>query len=125
MGKMFLSSGDNGDVCVFGHLRFWAERGLIHCEDSRDNTYESYSVLSCLRRMRAISDMVGNSTQREKFSEDKFDTFVLHAHQDMLEHMVRIVEKAKVQGMPSDPSARAALTRARPTTLIMPGCNYM
>lgn len=46
---MFLLSGnsivsDNG-VVRYEHLRLWAERGLIHIEDSRNNEYKG-DVLS-------------------------------------------------------------------------------
>jgi hypothetical protein len=94
------------DVCVFGHLRFWAERGLIHVEDERDNSYKSYSVGTILRRMKGISDMLGNSTDRQKHSHDQLDNVFREKNQAMLDAMVAICAKAQGQGMPSDASAR-------------------
>lgn len=107
------------DVVIFKHLRMWAERGLIHIEDSRDNSYESVSVLTMLWRMKAIMDMLKNSTRREKGSFDQFDHQTHDEHQQMIERMVEVTNKAKVQGMPSDASARRDLKRRRRTVVAV------
>lgn len=109
------------DVVLFGYLRFWAERGLIHIEDSRDNSYECVSVKTILHRMRAISDMLGNSSSRETRSEDQFDQNNRKRHQDMLDAMCQMVKRAQIQGMPSDPTASRDLARRRPKTIVVPG----
>ncbi len=111
------------DVVRFGHLRMWAERGLIHTEDSRDNSYKVQSVRATLHRMRAIQDMIKNSSEasRDKHSYDQFDGAAIKYHQDMIDAMVLVVEKAKAQGMPSDPSARRDLARRAPKTVVVPG----
>jgi DNA-binding transcriptional MerR regulator len=111
------------DVCVFGHLRFWAERGLIHVEDERDNSYKSYSVGTILRRMKGISDMLGNSTDRQKHSHDQLDNVFREKNQAMLDAMVAICAKAQGQGMPSDASARRDKVRRRAKTVVVPGRN--
>lgn len=111
---------NNNDVIKFGPLRFWAERGLVHIEDSRDNSYECISVRTALHRMLAISEMLGNSTQRQKYSEDQFDQTNRVRLQNMLEGLTEIVRKAQVQGMPSDPTARRDLVRRRPKTVVVP-----
>lgn len=113
-------SGTAGDVVRFGPLRFWAERGLIHVEDSTDNSYDSFSVQECLYRMRAISDMLGNSTQRAKHSEDQFDAANRHRQQQMLDGMIEVCRRAQIQGMPSDPTARADLKRRAKRSIIVP-----
>src|SRR4051794_17851667 len=94
---------NNHDVVVFGNLRFWAERGLIHVEDRRNNSYECYSVPTALRRVNAISEMLGNSTRREAYTEDRYDQAERKRHQDMIDGLIYLLERAKVQGMPSDP----------------------
>jgi hypothetical protein len=119
-----LASGNDRGVVRFGPHRFWAERGLIHCEDSRDNSFNTYSVATMLRRMSAISDMLGNSTDREIHSEDQFDQANRARHQRMLEGMVDTVRKAQEQGMPSDATARRDLARRRPLTLVVPGLRH-
>lgn len=120
-GNTFLGH----DLVATKHLRFWAERGLVHVEDSRDNSYKVFSVRECLLRMRALQDMLGNSTERQMYSEDQFDQSKRAEIQTMLEGLMVIVQKAKEQGMPSDASARRDLVRRRPKTVVVPGnCNF-
>lgn len=109
------------DVVQFGPLRFWADRGLIHMEDSRNNEYQTYSVRTFLHRARGISDMLMNSTKRDMMTEDQFDQANRMRHVKFLEACANLVEKAKVQGMPSDPTARRDLARRRPKTVVVPG----
>lgn len=123
MGVTFFGSGStlrDDDVVRFGHLRFWAERGLIHVEDARDNSYESISVRTALRRMNAIIDMLGNSTRREIYTEDRYDQAERQRHIHMLDGLRVLCERARVQGMPTDPSARRDLVRRRPKTVVVP-----
>lgn len=107
------------DVCVFGNLRIWAERGLIHIEDSRDNSYDSFSVRTQLHRLNAISDMLKNSraqmARTGAMPTDEFDR-----HMRMLEKMEEVCRKAQIQGMPTDASARRDLVRRRPVSVSVP-----
>lgn len=113
-------SGDR-DVVRFGSLRFWSERGLIHIEDANTNGYECISTCTALQRMKAISDMLGNSTKREMYSEDQFDRANRERHLCMLEGMIQILQKAKEQGSPWDPSACRDHVRRRPKSIVVPG----
>lgn len=117
-GSNFLA---DHDVVRFGTLRLWAERGLIHIEDSKDNSYEAMSVKVCLQRMKSISEMLGNSSQRDVASEDQFDRNNRKRHQNMLDGMIEVVRRAQVQGMPDDASARRDLVRRRPKSVVVPG----
>lgn len=123
MGLTFTSgsvvSGSH-DVVRFGHLRFWAERGLIHIESSIDNSYECISARTALRRMNAISEMLGNTNDRQMHSEDQFDRANRERHLRMLEGLTFLIQKAQVQGMPSDASARRDLVRRRKKTVVVP-----
>lgn len=111
------------EVVRFKHLRMWAERGLVHIEDSRNAEYKVVGVRVMLQRMRAIQDIITNSprTQRQAHSEDQFDRNWLSENQQMLEAMVEVVKRAQIQGMPSDASARRDLVRRRPKTVVVPG----
>lgn len=111
----------NTDVVRTRHLRMWAERGLIHIEDSRDNSYAVASVYDTLCRMKGISDMLGNSSEREMNSENPFDRAWRAEQVEMLEGMVEVVRRAKEQGMPSDASARRDRARRLPKTVVVPG----
>lgn len=119
VGTTFLGH----DLVATRHLRFWAERGLVHCEDARDNSYKSYSVRETLLRMKALSDMLGKSSQRDMHSEDQFDQARRAEIQTMLDGLLIVCNKAKEQGMPSDASARRDQVRRRPTTVVVPGLN--
>src|SRR5271166_5592624 len=99
---LFLGSMEH-DLARLGPLRFWAERGLIHVEDARDNSYDSMSVRSALDRIRAINDMLGN--RREKHSEDQYDQTKRAELMAFVEKMVDIIRKAREQGTPDDPAA--------------------
>lgn len=126
MTMLLTGTSGNRSVVNFGNLKFWAERGLIHIEDIRDGAYEVISVRSALHRMKAISDMLGNSVSaREKHSYDQFDYDNVKRHQDMLDGLKILCDRAKVQGMPTDPSARRANARALPKTFVVPGRNSM
>lgn len=111
------------DVVRFGHLRMWAERGLIHIEDSRNGEYKVVSVRTMLQRMKGIQDMIAGSrpSQRQAHSHDQMDRTWIDDNQGMLEAMVEVVRKAQAQGMPSDASARRDLVRRRPKTVLVPG----
>lgn len=114
-------SDGNREVVRLGPMRFWAERGLIHSEDSRDNSYNVMSVRACLHRMRGLQDMLNNSKQRDLYSEDQFDQANRLRIQRYLENMLQICQKAQIQGMPSDPTARRALVHRRKKTFVNPG----
>lgn len=105
-------------VCNFGRLKIWAERGLIHIEDAGDNSYDCVSVRSELRRMDAISEMLRNSREELKRSgamtHQEFDR-----QMRMLEQMVAVCAQAQVQGMPEDASARRDLVRRLPKTFVV------
>jgi hypothetical protein len=117
--SLALFGGDHM-VCRFGHLRIWAERGLIHIEDNRDNSYETMSVRTALQRMVAINDMLANSkaelSRNGGMYADEFER-----NMKMLEQMTDICRKAQEQGMPTDASARRDLVRRRPVSVTVPG----
>ena len=108
------------DVAKYEYLRVWAERGLIHMEDSRDNSFETISVTEALIRARALNDMRpgldGTESKAERHAvyeqREKIQLFV--------EHLLTIVRKAQEQGMPDDPSARQSLKAKRPKSILIP-----
>lgn len=80
-------------------LRYWAERGLIHCEDARDNSFETLSVRDFLQRVNANSDMVRNSiTELATTGYAHYDE--LERIQRFIEEAAALAEKAREQGMP-------------------------
>lgn len=106
-------------VCNYGHLKMWAERGLIHWEDTRSGEYESMSCKTCLERMQGLQDMLKNSRIQLKnnglMDFDRYDQI-----QRMIEQMIDVVRQAQEQGMPSDPTAVRDLQRRMPCTVVVP-----
>jgi len=99
-------------------LRFWAERGLIRVEDSRDNSFETLPVKEILERMAGLSDMLGNKTTAdESIIDSAYRTMI----QKYLEDMIDIVRQAREQGEPTDDSAIRDLNRRRAKTFALPG----
>ena len=85
-------------------VRWWAERGQIHYEDSRTNKYEALSVRTFLERLSAISDMIGNGKKKE--NQDFMYADEIERHVRFLEDGLQLAKIAKEQGMPQDPRVR-------------------
>lgn len=117
MGVIFLGEHSCAHI---GTLRFWAERGLVHCEDSRDNSYESVSVRTFLERARGLSDMIGRSTVKR---DTGADASLRENVQRFLDEAVEVARKAQEQGMPTDRTAVNDLKARRPKTLVMSSGN--
>lgn len=111
--------GHSHDVVIFGPFRIWAERGLIHLEDARDNSYQAYSVKTQLHRIKAINDMLANS-KAQLTSNGSLTTQEYERQMKMVEQMVEVLKKAQVQGMPSDASACRDLVRRQPVSVTVP-----
>ena len=107
-------------VCHVGTVRYWAERGLIHAEDSRDNSYLTIPVKEMLLRVQALNQMRPGIDG----TEDKITKAWVYeqraAIQKNVDEMVDVIRKAQEQGMPDDPTATGALKAARPVTMVMP-----
>jgi hypothetical protein len=118
VSNLALFGGDHM-TCRFGPLYIWAERGLIHIEDARDNSYDSMSVRTALQRMVAISDMLRNS-KAQMIADGAMYAEEYERQMRMLEQMTEVCRLAQEQGMPSDSSARNDLIRRRPVTVTVP-----
>lgn len=117
-GALLLGSSD---VVRFGPLRLWADRGLIHIEDSRDNGYDTISVRAALERVNALNDVIKNSKAHLRTKGDDFDRAEITRHQNMIDGMVEIARKAQIQGMPDDPTARRDMSRRRVRSVVVTG----
>jgi hypothetical protein len=99
-------------MAVWRGIRFWAERGMVRCEDAKDNSYRVNSVRSGGHRVQALNDMVKASTG---FIRQYHDLIV--EHQNFIEDYLDVLRVAREQGMPDDPSAVRAAVRSLPTTV--------
>jgi hypothetical protein len=121
---MTVILGLNHDVVFFGPranpkaVRWWADRGQLHWEDSRDNGYGVVSVREFLLRLQGISDMLSNG--RKKDNEGFMHADEVERHMRFIEQALELVKKAKDQGMPQDPEVRRHKAMDLPVTVVMP-----
>jgi len=108
------------ETAKIGRVRFWAERGLIHWEDAKDNSYGTQTVASFLHKINAFSEMMGNSLRKSKDREWLGDDNLAQQIRNFIDDGAAIAKQAQVQGMPSDPSAVRDLARRRPASVVMP-----
>lgn len=108
---------NNKNVVRLGPLRFWADRGLVHCEDARDNSYETLSTKEILERIQGINDMIGNTKRK---ADGLMHADEVREHQNFIDDMVRLCRRAKDQGSPDNPDAVKEAKRRRPATFVMP-----
>lgn len=121
MGGIVLPSAD---VLHFGPadnqraVKWWAERGLIHYEDTRTTAYDSMPVKTFLERLRAVNDMLSNGKTKENEKIANPDEVLRHMR--FVEGGLELARLAKSQGEPSNIDARKAAKIAKPLTVIMP-----
>ncbi len=103
--------------------KYWAERGLIHLENTITNEYKLLSLRTFLHRLNAISNMI--SRARTELAKSNF------AHSDEIKRQMQFVEKATIiaqqareQGMPTDPDARKEAKRRAPKSVVVPDRKY-
>lgn len=121
---MTVLFGNQHGVVYFGPrdnpkaVRWWADRGQLHWEDSRDNGYGIVSVREFLYRLQAINDMISNGSR--KATEGMMHADEVERHQRFIEEALELVRKAKEQGLPQDPEVRKHKAQERPISVVMP-----
>jgi hypothetical protein len=121
---MSLVIGNMTGVVFFGPrdqpkaVRWWAERGQLHWEDSRTNAYDTVSVREFLLRLQGISDMLSNG--RKKENQGFMHSDEVERHMRFIEEALELVRKAKEQGIPEDPKVRRHKAMDLPVTVVMP-----
>lgn len=105
------------NIVNLGPLKYWAERGLVHCEDSRDGSCETIDTKIILERIKALNDMIGNTKRKVPglMHADEIRT-----HQNFIDDMVQLCRAAADQGSPDNPDAIKDLRRRRPATVVVP-----
>lgn len=98
---------------------FWAERGRIHVEDERNNGYKSISVPRATRRLAAIA--MANKTAAKQAAHNDFWWDEVERRQRFVEEMLMLIETAKVQGEPEDPTTIRDFEIMRPKQVSMVG----
>ena len=101
---MAILLGQQHNVVFFGPrsnpkaVRWWAERGQLHWEDSRDNSYAAVGIKEFLERLRGINDMISNGKRKD--NEGFMHADEIKRHQDFIEEAIELVRIAKEQGDP-------------------------
>ena len=114
----------NHDVVYFGPrsnpkaVRWWADRGLLHWEDSRDNSYGPVGLREFLLRLKGINDMIANGNRKD--NEGFMHVDEIERHQRFIEDALRLAAKAKEQGDPGDVRVRKQKAQERPRTVVVP-----
>jgi len=99
-------------------VRWWAERGQLHWENSQDNSYGVVSVREFLLRLQGISDMLSNGNKKE--NEGFMHADEVERHMRFIEEAIELVRKARDQGIPQDPRVRRHKAMDIPITMVMP-----
>jgi hypothetical protein len=98
--------GQDHNVVYFGPrsnpkaVRWWAERGQLHWEDERDNSYAAVGIKEFLERLKGINDMLSNGKKKE--NEGFMHGDEVERHQRFIEEALELVRIAKEQGDPDD-----------------------
>lgn len=95
-------------------VRYWAERGLVHWEDSKDNSYGTMTWQDAAERTLGLSEMVHNSRQHGMYGDE------IRAVQQFCSEMEPVIRKAKEQGGPLDDVQSIARENRRRSKKIVP-----
>jgi hypothetical protein len=84
----------NSNMAYFGSSKFWADKGIIHCEDAISNTYCTMSIDEALERVVAVKQIIGTSSNP--------GVEVDHCERDSMmrsvEQMLNVIKRAQEQG---------------------------
>jgi hypothetical protein len=95
-------------------VRYWAERGLVHWEDSKDNSYGSMPWQEAAYRVLGLSQMVHNTRKQGLMGDE------VNRMQKFVSDMEPVIKQAKTQGGPLDDMHDVAEERRRRRPKIMP-----
>jgi hypothetical protein len=115
--------GKSDGVLFFGPrshpkaVRWWAERGLIHFEDSRTGQYAAMTVKTFLERLSAINDLLSKGRRVE--NKDFLHPDEVERQMRFVEQGLELVRKAKEQGMPDDPEVRRQKVADLPVSVLV------
>ena len=106
-------------VVNFGSCKYWPERGLIHCEDTRDNSYHTITCYEMLVRLKALNEMKPQYDGGDGAKEKAVVKVERKRLQEFIDGMIEVVKAAQAQGEPFDPTAVRAARRALPKQVLI------
>lgn len=84
--------GHNTTVAHFRSIRMWTERGVIYLEDKNTGQCKTITLADCVRRIKAINDMIREALDAGNWSEYYHE---LHDMQNFVEQAIEVMRKAK------------------------------
>jgi len=84
----------NSNMAYFGGSKFWADKGIIHCEDAISNTYCTMSIADALERVKAVKRMIGTSSDPGIEIDLCERESIMHS----IEQMLHVIRRAEDQG---------------------------
>jgi len=91
-----------------GMVRFWAEKGLVKWEDSKDGSYGAMTWRDAAERVLALSAMVFKSHEKGYYCDETRRT------QRFISEMEHVIRLAKEQGGPEVKHRQPRLTQVVP-----------
>jgi hypothetical protein len=86
-------------VVISKDCRWWADRGMFHVEDARDNSYKSMTIRQALYHLNGLSDMLMNSGKETDYYDE------IMALRTFCEQIREVIQRAKEQGDPTTKDA--------------------
>jgi hypothetical protein len=86
--------GMNSNMAYFGSSKFWADKGIIHCEDAISNTYCTMSIDEALRRVDAVRNLIGTTSNPGV----EIDLCERESMMRSVEQMLNVIRRAQDQG---------------------------
>ena len=123
MTVVYLRKNSEG-IIHFGpknkpHLdKYWAQRGLIHTENTETGDYTVILCRDFLVRLKALNDMLGNS--REAIVSGFMDAQEYKRNRDFIDNGVALVRTARGQGSPEVEGVGKELLRRAPKSVVVP-----
>lgn len=99
----------------FKNLEFWAERGLIHIFDYRENPYQPDYRKVPVREMLLRANALNEQASRMKFADERNELVMA------IENIIAACREAKKQGRPDDPKTFEHIRAMRDKHVLLPG----
>jgi hypothetical protein len=100
-------------------VRWWAENGFLHYEDSRTGAVNSMSRKEFLLRLDAVNQLV--SEGRKKENEGFMSYEEIDRHMKFIEEGIELAKLAKEQGDLTNPKVLADKEDRKPVSIVVPG----
>ena len=112
MGNKLFGETFDEHVLKVGDTRFWAERGLIHCDGPKG--YKILTVYVFLKHVQGVCNMLGNTSAR---TDTVRDASLRREYLNITDAAHAIAQRAREQGTPDDPGACREYVRRRAKTI--------